>query len=558
MKNRRSYILIGFFVWWSVWGSLLSGIPFRIGEQKLYSAKEGCGTYAYKDLDIKNVQRQKMSNFQSVMKSGHPFGGPAGTTFDAVNYRKGGPWANAGRTIRFGSDDCVNMFYGPANPKKVDIKNPAEITKLIKQLGKYLGAVDVGIVDLGPDPLKWFMKDDFLGHPLHFKPEENRYAIVSLSEEELVSPPLQTGMSIATVHYQAKVARGYFLDDYVAGHIAQFIRALGYHAIGHNNGHVKSVPVAMMAGLGELGRYGNLMTLKWGPNVRICTVTTDLTLIPDKPVDIGVQDFCSMCTRCYDYCPMNSIPIEKSYFMGVQKWKVNLWRCRQSSQAGLEGDLLHSETCTICRDVCPFAKPSNFANILGRTFASRSHLGRKMLIKLDDFLLGKWNKHGIGEVIKKARQKMIRVAKGIGPNGGEKDAYPQPPSVELWLTEGANSPAARDQAADIARKLGVNVIVKEGATYENVPCPTYPDEAFSDPRFGKWPTWTDPWGRTIEGYEHGKKGFPRLDFRPLSEKTCSAVTSGIGPTIFGYEPINVSPQFHGYTLHDTMAADPFQ
>ena len=72
-------------------------------------------------------------------------------------------------------------------------------------------------------------------------------------------------MSIDTVIYQSKVARGYFLDDYVAGHIAQFIRALGYHAIGHNNGHVNSVAVAIRAGLGELGRYGNLMTIRWVP-----------------------------------------------------------------------------------------------------------------------------------------------------------------------------------------------------------------------------------------------------------------------------------------------------
>ena len=86
--------------------------------------------------------------------------------------------------------------------------------------------------------------------------------------------------------YQSKVARGYFLDDYVAGHIAQFVRSLGYHAIGHNNGHVNSVAVAILAGLGELGRYGNLMTIRWGPNLRIPAVTTDLPLVPDQPVDI--------------------------------------------------------------------------------------------------------------------------------------------------------------------------------------------------------------------------------------------------------------------------------
>ncbi len=558
MKNRRAYILLAFVLWWGIWGALLSGYPFKIGEAKVYSSTQGCGTVPYKDLDIKNVQRHKMSTFQSVMKSGHPFGGPAGTTFDAVNYRKGGPWANAARTIRFGSDDCVNMFYGPVNPKKVEIKDPAQLTHMIKELGKYLGAVDVGIADLGPDPLKWFMVDDTFGNPLHFNPAQNRYAIVSLTEEELVQPPLQTGMSIASVHYQAKVARGYFLDDYIAGHMAQFIRSLGYHAIGHNNGHVSSVPVSVLAGLGELGRYGNLMTLKWGPNVRINTVTTDLPLIPDKPVDIGVQSFCSMCTRCYDYCPMNSIPIEKTTWMGVKKWTVNLWRCRQSSQSGLEGDLLHSETCTLCRDVCPFAKPPNFANILGRTFASRSYLGRKMLVKMDDLLYSKWDKHGIGNIILETRKKMIRVAQGIGPKGEKRNAYPQPEFVELFYSKGATDSATRDQAAGNARKAGVSLIAGAATTYQNTPCPTYEEEVLANPQFGKWPSWTDPWGRLIEGYEHGKVGFPRLDFRPLTEKFVSGLTSGIGPAIMKGVPLNVSPQFHGFTFHDPMEADPYQ
>ena len=411
----------------------------------------------------------------TLVRSGHPFGGPAGTTFDAVNYRKGGPWQNAGRTIRFGSDDCVNMFYGPINPKKVDTKSPEAITKLLKELGLYLGSVGVGVADLGPDPLKWLSTDDFTGKPLKFKPEEHRYALVFLQKEELVQPPLQTGMSMATVHYQAKVARGYFLDDYIAGHLAQFIRALGYHAVAHNNGYARSIPLAILAGLGELGRHGNLITLKFGPNARISTVTTDIPLAPDHPVDIGVQSTCANCTRCYDYCPGNSVAIEKSNFMGSYKYMINTWRCRQSSQAGLEAETLHSETCTICRDVCPYAKPPNFANIMGRTIASRSYFGRKMMLKLDDLLYSRWDKYGIGDIIAKTRLRMIRVAKGIGPNGEQTKAFPEPEFVQIFFKEGATSPDARGQAADMARKAGVVLIAGSTDMYKNVrmPCRSY-------------------------------------------------------------------------------------
>lgn len=558
MKDRRRLVLLAFVMWWGVWGALITGIPFKIGTATVYSASEGVGTVPFVGQDIKNWQRMKMSEFQAIMKTGHPFGGPAGTTFDAVNYRKGGPWANAARTVRFGSDDCVNMFYGPVNPKKVDTKSPAEMTKLVKELAYYLGSSDVGIAELGPDPLKYFLEDDFMGNTLHFKPEENKYAIVFLHKEDLTQPPLQTGMSIDTIKYQSKVARGYFLDDYVAGHMAQFIRALGYHAIGHNNGHVNSVAVAIKAGLGELGRYGNLMTIRMGPNLRISTVTTDLPLIANEPIDIGVQDTCSMCTRCYDYCPMNAIPVEKTDFMGSHKWTVNLWRCRQSSQAGLEGDRLHSETCTLCRDVCPFAKPSNFANIIGRAMASRSHFGRKFLVKLDDALYSKWDKHGIGDLVAKTRVRMMNVAKGVGPSGETAKAYPEPEYIKIWMSQGATSPEARTLAANIARKSGVAVITGTADMYKNTPVPTYSDKAMADPQFGKWPTWTDIWGRTIDGFENGQTGYPRLDFRPLTERTCSGVTSGVGTAIFAREPLNVSPQFHGFTYHDPMSGDPYQ
>ena len=51
---------------------------------------------------------------------------------------------------------------------------------------------------------------------------------------------------------------------------------------------------------------------------------------------MGVQDLCSMCTRCYDYCPANAVPAEKGTFMGTEKWTVNHWRCRHNIQIGMD------------------------------------------------------------------------------------------------------------------------------------------------------------------------------------------------------------------------------
>ena len=50
------------------------------------------------------------------------------------------------------------------------------------------------------------------------------------------------------------------------------------------------MPAAVDAGLGEMGRFGYLITKELGPRVRIFAVTTGLPLVADNPVDIGVED----------------------------------------------------------------------------------------------------------------------------------------------------------------------------------------------------------------------------------------------------------------------------
>ena len=70
--------------------------------------------------------------------------------------------------------------------------------------------------------------------------------------------------------------------------LAEFIRILGYKAIPMGNDTSLSIPLAIDAGLGELGRHGLLITPEYGPCVRLCKVFTDLPLEPDKPIQFGV------------------------------------------------------------------------------------------------------------------------------------------------------------------------------------------------------------------------------------------------------------------------------
>jgi epoxyqueuosine reductase QueG len=71
---------------------------------------------------------------------------------------------------------------------------------------------------------------------------------------------------------------------------------------------VLHVPIAVTAGLGEFARNGSIITRRFGPRVRLATVTTNVPLVPDQPIDIGVQDLCAICKKCAANCPAQCIP----------------------------------------------------------------------------------------------------------------------------------------------------------------------------------------------------------------------------------------------------------
>ncbi|MGA2225335.1 MAG: reductive dehalogenase domain-containing protein [Syntrophobacteraceae bacterium] len=531
MRDRRPFVIFGFIAWWIVLGVLITGFPIKNGQQVMYPPDKGLGPNPYVGEDIKNVQRFSMKDFTSFMFGNQPSRGPKGTTFDQVNRRKEiPPMATVVHdTTRFGCAEMVEGFYGPVNPQKVQLPSAEELTQFIKDAGKYFGAVDVAIADLGPNPAMWFWEDDSFGYQIEVKPEEHRYAIVFALEEKNSTHPYPTAVNLDSLKYYSKQSKGYWDDDYVAGHLAEMIRMMGYHAWGHNNSFVRSVPLAVLAGMGEYARFGNMITLNWGSNVRLSSVTTDLPLIAGHPIDIGVHDFCNMCTRCYDYCPTQAIPRSEMDFMGVHKYVDNLWKCRRATVVGLK-DLTDASTCTICRDVCPYVKDTAYlGNKIGRIIVSRSHIGRRFLLNLDYLLYSQWNKHGIGEITKQRRERLREVSL----------KYPEGDWCQEWLGKGAASLEARRSYRQ-KNPAGILAVAKGGI---GIVHPFYSKEDLADPNFGKWPSWVDPWGRFVAGYEQGEPGAPRLDLRPTVRVIGTAVLSGVGGSPMGlYTAQGLTPE----------------
>jgi len=128
-------------------------------------------------------------------------------------------------------------------------------------------------------------------------------------------------------------------------------------------GFVDSAPVlerawAREAGLGWVGKNGNLIHKQAGSFYFIATLITDLTLIPDNPF---TKDFCGSCTKCIEACPTSAILPEKiidgsrciSYYTIELKAHLKPSIDNEKMDGWLFG-------CDTCQDVCPwnrFSKP---------------------------------------------------------------------------------------------------------------------------------------------------------------------------------------------------------
>jgi epoxyqueuosine reductase len=100
-----------------------------------------------------------------------------------------------------------------------------------------------------------------------------------------------------------------------------------------------------------------LITPEFGPRVRISEIFTNMPLDHDKPKKFGATEFCDICRRCYDACPVDAIidgsPTDsghnQSNLNGDVKWTTNCEKCFGYWTAP-------RTDCTICMRVCPYNK----------------------------------------------------------------------------------------------------------------------------------------------------------------------------------------------------------
>lgn len=288
-------------------------------------------------------------------------------------------------------------------------------TLMVKKIGRLFGADQVGVALLDRRWVysHWFDEETREHYPIKFSDEPGYEAYEGPIQLEDKTQVIPAGMKYAIVLIQemgeagiaaaptltqmATVFTAYSRISHITVTIAEFIRGLGYHAIPSANDTALNIPLAIDAGLGELGRNAKLITPQYGPRCRISKVITDLPLEPGAPKLWGVTEFCNVCKKCATTCPAQAIPAGERSFepagifnnRGVLMWQLDHMKCYEYwSKIGTN--------CGICIRVCPFNKSKHWGHSLARwSIRRRNRNVDSFIARLDDWLgYGKFRKPG--------------------------------------------------------------------------------------------------------------------------------------------------------------------
>lgn len=112
--------------------------------------------------------------------------------------------------------------------------------------------------------------------------------------------------------------------------------------------------VATRAGLGWVGKTDLLVTLRFGPRVRLATILTTTPLDAREPI---VESQCGSCSVCVDQCPARAAT-GQSWRAGMAREVLfDAFKCRKyCRQISLELLNEHISICGKCVCVCPLGQ----------------------------------------------------------------------------------------------------------------------------------------------------------------------------------------------------------
>jgi reductive dehalogenase len=267
----------------------------------------------------------------------------------------------------------VLLQDGERAAKKAPL-DPQEAADLIKATSYWLGADAVGISRC-PD-WAWY-SHDARGDAIDPPHDQAINMVIDQGYETMEGSSGDDWIAVA------QSMRAYLRFSLLGGVIAKQIRNLGYRAKAHTvmDGEVLQPPLLLLSGLGEVSRIGEVILNPYlGPRLKSGTVTTDLPMAHDKPIDFGLQTFCESCNKCARECPSGAITAgPKLMFNGYEIWKSDSQKCATYRITTPGGAM-----CGRCMKTCPWNLEGIFKEKPFRWAAMNVPKLAPALAKLDD------------------------------------------------------------------------------------------------------------------------------------------------------------------------------
>jgi len=110
--------------------------------------------------------------------------------------------------------------------------------------------------------------------------------------------------------------------------------------------------LAVLSGLGWIGKSSLLINRQYGPRLRLGTLLTDASLVADRP---ETQNRCSGCLNCQKACPAQAVAGRSEQWDRYKVYRVNHEKCQQhlARNISIKG---RKDFCGLCMKACPYGK----------------------------------------------------------------------------------------------------------------------------------------------------------------------------------------------------------
>jgi reductive dehalogenase len=258
-------------------------------------------------------------------------------------------------------------------------KDPDVLTRHIKAVGYFLKADIVATCQV---PESAYYRYDKEGNAIEAR-YENAIVLVMRKEGRAMRASGGWDWMGDPISFQAYQHLGL-----VAETVANYVRRLGWDASAQygpsfvNRYSVLMPPLLLWAGIGEVSRAGIVLNPFLGLGFKAAAVLTDMPLVPDKPIDFGLQRFCQACKICGQNCPSKAISMgDKGMYNGYETWKLDTRRCASFNFTNNKGTM-----CNRCVKSCPWSFPATRLHNLVRNMVIHSRPAQQIAIRAADLL----------------------------------------------------------------------------------------------------------------------------------------------------------------------------